>query len=116
MINNVIILGRLTKDPELVETENGYKRTFIVIAVPRQYKNPDGEYESDFIKCVLWNATAEHTCEYCKKGDLVGIRGKIETSNYEKEGNKISETVVVAERVSFLSSKKEMDESQEEGS
>ena len=106
MLNNVVLVGRLTKDPEVVEVEKGYKRTFIVVAVPRPYKNAKGEYETDFVKCILWNAVAEHTCEYCKKGDVIGVKGRIETSSYTKDNEVKYETEVVAERITFLSSKK----------
>ena len=106
MINTVTVVGRLTKDPEVVETENGYKRTFIVVAVSRSFKNTKGEYESDFIKCILWNAAAEHTCEYCKRGDVIGVRGRIETNSYEKDGKTNYDMIVVADKISFLSSKK----------
>lgn len=103
MLNNVVIVGRLTKNPEVIESEKGNKRTFIIIAIPRPFKNVDGIYETDFIKCILWNSVAEHTCEYCKKGDVVGIKGRIQTNNYEKEGKMVYVTEVIAERVTFLS-------------
>lgn len=106
-MNNVLFVGRLTKNPELIETENGYKRTFIVIAVPRNYKNANGEYDCDFIRCILWNAQAEHTCEYCKKGDIVGVKGRLETSTYEKEGSLKYESQVVVDKISFLKTSKE---------
>lgn len=106
MLNNVVLVGRLTKDPEVIKTENGNKRTFVVIAVPRSFKNADGKYDADFIKCTLWNMVAEHTCEYCKKGDVVGIKGRIQTSTYEKDGVIKYNTEVIAERITFLDSKK----------
>ena len=107
MLNNVVLVGRLTKDPEVIETEKGNKRTFIIIAVPRPFKNINGTYESDFITCILWNAVAEHTCEYCKKGDIVGVKGRIQTSNYEKDGVIKYTTEVIAERITFLSDSKQ---------
>jgi len=106
MLNNVVLVGRLTKDPEVIETEKGNKRTFVIIAIPRTYKNVEGKYDTDFIKCILWNSVAEHTCEYCKKGDIVGIKGHIQTSSYEKDGNIKYETEVIAERITFLSENK----------
>ena len=105
-MNNVLIVGRLTRDPEIIETENGHKRSFVVLAIPRSYKNKDGEYEADFVKCVLWNAIATHTHEYCKCGDIIGIKGHLETSTYEKEGTTVYESAVIAEKVTFLGSKK----------
>lgn len=106
MLNNVIIVGRLTKNPEVIETEKGNKRSFIIVAVPRPYKNIDGKYETDFIRCTLWNVVAEHTCEYCKKGDIVGIKGRIQTNSYEKDGEIKYVTDVVAEKITFLSDSK----------
>ena len=83
MLNQTVIVGRLVKDPELRETENGNKVTNITLAVPRSYKNVNGEYDTDFISCVLWKGIAENTVEYVKKGDLIGIKGRIQTRNYE---------------------------------
>ena len=106
MLNQVVLVGRLTKEVELKEMEDGKKLANITIAIPRSYKNVDGEYESDFIDCVLWNGIAENTSEYCKKGDIVGVKGRLQTSNYEKEdGSKVFKLDVVAEKVTFLSSR-----------
>lgn len=106
MINNVILLGRLTKDPELVTSEKGNKRLVINLAVDRDYKNQDGIYETDFVRCVLWNAIAEHTCEYCSKGDTVGIKGRIQTSSYVKDDTREYITEVIVEKLSFVLLKK----------
>jgi single-strand DNA-binding protein len=106
MLNQVVIAGRLTANPEVTTTENNKKRTYLTVAVPRSYKNVDGTYDTDFIRCVLWGGIAESTCEYCQKGDIVGIKGRLQTSSYEKEGEKVYVTDVIAEKVSFLSSKK----------
>jgi len=106
MLNNVVLVGRLTKDPEITTSENGSKRSNVIIAIPRTYKNTDGKYDTDFIKCILWNVVAEHTCEYCKKGDIVGIKGRIQTSSYERDGEIKYSTEVIAERISFLSDSK----------
>ena len=109
MLNQTVIVGRIVKNPEIVETENGGKRTFMTLAVPRSYKNAEGVYETDFIPCVLWNGIAETTTEYCKKGDLVGVKGHLQTNNYEEDGENKSSMQLVAEKVTFLSSKKEKD-------
>ena len=106
MLNQIVIAGRLTSDPEIVTTDSNKKRTYITVAVPRSYKNVDGTYDTDFIRCTLWNGIAESACEYCKKGDVVGIKGRIQTSNYEKDGDKVYTVDIIAEKVSFLSSKK----------
>ena len=105
MLNQVVMVGRLTKDPEVVETENGNKVSNIAIAVPRNYKNEDGVYETDFIEVTMWNSIAENTAEYCHKGDIVGVKGRIQVDNYEKDGEKKSVQKVIAEKLTFLSSK-----------
>ena len=105
MLNQVVMVGRLTSDPEINEVENDRKVATITLAVQRSYKNAEGVYETDFIKCTLWNGIAETTAEYCKKGDVVGVKGRIQTTNVD---DKIV-MEVVAEKVSFLSSRKEED-------
>jgi single-strand DNA-binding protein len=107
MLNQFVIVGRLVRDPELHETENGKKVTTITLAVPRSYKNSNGEYETDFINCILWAGIAQNTTEYCKKGDLLGIKGRVQTRTVEKENEKpLYLTEMVAEKITFLSSKK----------
>lgn len=105
-MNQVVLVGRLTKDPEVKKSENGTNYTSVVVAVQRPFKNPEGLYETDFIKCVLWNGIAVSTSEYCHSGDIVGIKGRIQTSVYEKDNEKKYTTEVIAEKVTFLSSKK----------
>ena len=98
-------VGRLVGDPELKELESGKKVTNITLAVPRSYKNENGEYKTDFIDCTLWSNVAETTTEYCHKGDLLGVRGRIQTRMIEKEEEKARQvTEVIGERVTFLSS------------
>lgn len=107
MLNQTVLVGRLVKDPELRETDNGNKVTNITLAVPRSYKNINGEYDTDFIPCILWKGIAENTAEYVKKGDLIGVKGHIQTRSIELEDeSKRNITEVVAEKVTFLSSKK----------
>lgn len=107
MLNQTVIVGRLVKDPELNQTESGKKVTNITLAVPRSYKNANGEYDTDFITCVLWQGIAENTSEYCRKGDLLGIKGRLQTRKVELD-EEYTKTVVevIAERVTFLSSHK----------
>ena len=107
MLNQTVIVGRIVRDPELRETESGNKVTNITLAVPRSYKNSDGEYDTDFIPCVLWRGVAETTSEYCHKGDLVGIKGHIQTRSFEKDETYTQVMELVAEKVTFLSSKKQ---------
>lgn len=102
MLNQIVMVGRLTQDPEIKELEDDRKVVTITVAVPRSYKNAEGVYETDFIKCTLWNGIAETATEYCKKGDLVGIKGRLQCTDSKLE--------VIAEKVSFLSSSKKDDE------
>lgn len=106
MLNNTILVGRLVRDLEVKETENGSKVAQMTLAVQRSFKNMDGSYDTDFIPCVLWKGIAENTAEYCKKGDLVGIKGRIQTRSYEQEDELKYITEVIAEKVTFLSNKK----------
>lgn len=103
MLNQIVIVGRLVRDPELRQTEGGKKVTNITLAVPRSYKNSNGEYETDFIDCVLWTGIAENTSEYCKRGDILGVKGRVQTRSFEQDEKKKYVTEVVAEKVSFLS-------------
>lgn len=109
MLNQAVLVGRIVQEPELKDTEKG-KVTNITLAVPRSFKNSNGEYDTDFISCVLWKGVAESTAQYCKKGDLVGIKGRIQTRNVELEDESHRRFVeVIAEKVTFLSSKKAED-------
>ncbi|MEH7443439.1 single-stranded DNA-binding protein [Bacillus sp. JJ1122] len=106
MINQVTLVGRITKDPELKWTPDGKAVTNITLAVNRHYKNPNGEIDADFVHCTLWGKTAENTSNYCRKGSVIGVTGRIQTRNYEnQEGKRVYVTEVVAEGVRFLSSK-----------
>jgi len=105
MLNQTVIVGRLVADPCLRETENGNKVTNVTLAVPRSFKNSNGEYETDFISCVLWKGVAESTVEYCRKGDLVGVKGRLQTREFEVDDTIRHAVELVAEKVTFLSSK-----------
>lgn len=114
-MNNVVLVGRLAENPKVSTTESGNKVTTVNIAVTRNYKNSDGIYETDFIRCVLWNVIAENTSEYCHTGDVIGIKGRIQTSSYEDDNKeKHYVTEVVAEKVTFLSSTKIKDSEDEQ--
>lgn len=104
MNNMVCVIGRLVENVK-VEKEENKSVVRMTLAVPRSYKNEDGVYDADFVDIVMWDGIAEHTEEYCKKGDLVGVKGRIETRNVEKDNMKTKITEIVAERVTFLSSK-----------
>ncbi len=117
MLNQVVLVGRLTADPELTKLENGKKVTTVNLAVQRTWKNEDAIYEADYIRCILWDAVAASTTEYCHKGDIVGIKGRIQTGSYEdSNGNKKYTVDVIAEKVTFLTSKqiKEQEEKEEQ--
>ena len=106
MLNQIVIVGRLVKDPELRQTEGGKKVTNITLAVPRSYKNMNGEYDTDFISCVLFKGIAENASEYCHKGDLLGVKGRIQTRKVEDLESSKQVVEVIAEKLTFLSSKK----------
>ena len=117
MVNQVLLVGRLTKDPEVVSMDKGKKVSHIVVAVPRNFKNTDGVYDTDFIRCTLWNAIAASTSEYCHKGDIVGVRGRIQVSSYTDEDNNTKYvTDVIADKITFLSSKSSEISNEEENS
>ncbi len=106
MINQVTLVGRLTRDPDLKYTPDGKAVSNITLAVNRHYKNASGEIEADFVHCILWGKTAENTSNYCKKGAVLGVTGRIQTRHYDnQEGKRVYVTEVVAEGVRFLSSK-----------
>lgn len=108
-MNQVILVGRLTKDPEIKELENGNKVANISIAVNRNFKNAEGEYETDFFNVTLWQGIAENTTEFCKKGDVIGVKARLQNNNIVDEEGKVTkwQNEIVAEKVTFLSSKKE---------
>ena len=114
MLNNVVLVGRIVGEIKLEELENGRKIARLTLAIPRSYKNEEGIYETDFVDCVLWCTVTETTKEYCCKGDLIGIKGRIQTRNIENEnGEKKKITEIIAEKVTFLASKKmESDENE----
>jgi single-strand DNA-binding protein len=108
MLNSVILIGRLTKDPDLRYTPSGQAVTTFSLAVDRGYQNQQGQKETDFINIVTWAKQAENVAQYCKKGRLVAVEGRIQTRNYENnEGKKVYVTEVVADNVKFLESARE---------
>ena len=105
MMNNVNLIGRIASDIEVKELEKSKVAT-ISLAVQRRYKNAEGNYETDFISCQVWNELASTIKEYCKKGDLIGITGRLSTSVYEVEGTKRKSYDVIIENITFLQPKK----------
>lgn len=108
LLNQTVIVGRLVHEPEIRKTETGRKVTNITLAVPRTYKNMNGEYETDFIDCLLWSGVAENTKNYCHQGDILGVKGRIQTRVIEVAPDKRHHvSQVVAEKVTFLSPRKQ---------
>lgn len=106
MINNVVLVGRLTKDPDLKYTANGQAAASFTLAVNRSFKNANGDREADFINCVIWRKSAETLANYARKGTLLGVTGRIQTRNYEnQQGQRVYVTEVVAENFQLLESK-----------
>ncbi|WKG35932.1 single-stranded DNA-binding protein [Lactococcus lactis] len=107
MINNVVLVGRLTRDPELKYTPQNQAVGTFSLAVNRPFKNANGEREADFINCVIWRQQAENLSNFAKKGALIGITGRIQTRNYEnQQGQKVYVTEVVADNFQMLESNK----------
>ncbi|MET4562210.1 single-strand DNA-binding protein [Lysinibacillus parviboronicapiens] len=102
MINNVTLVGRVTKDLELRFTQSGIASTKFTLAVNRTFKNAQGEQEADFISIQAWRKQAENAANFLKKGSLIGVTGKIQTGSYEKDGVRIYTTDVVADSIQFL--------------
>ena len=103
MINRVVLVGRLTKDPELRYTPSGVAMARFTLAVNRTFSNQQGEREADFINCVVWRKQAENTANFLKKGSLAGVEGRIQTGSYEgQDGKRVYTTDVVCDSVQFL--------------
>ena len=105
-MNKVILIGRLTRDPELRTIASGNATTSFTIAVNRNFTNQNGEREADFINCVAWRKQAENIAKYCTKGSQVAVEGRIQTRSYDaQDGTKRYVTEVIADNVTFLSSR-----------
>lgn len=105
-MNNVNLIGRLTKAPELKQTASNTSVLTGTLAVNRTFKNQNGKREADFINIVVWRQTAEIITQYCGKGSQIGVTGRIQTRNYEnQQGQRVYVTEVVAEHVDLLDSK-----------
>lgn len=105
-MNRVILVGRLTKDPELRYTPSGVAVATFTLAVNRAFTSQSGEREADFINCVVWRRPAENVANFLKKGSLAGVDGRLQTRNYEgQDGRRVYVTEVVAESVQFLEPK-----------
>ncbi|HEV2357861.1 MAG TPA: single-stranded DNA-binding protein [bacterium] len=107
MLNRIELIGRLTRDPELRYVSNGYPMAQFTIAVDRDFRNAAGEREADFVRCVTWRKLAEQVGQYCAKGRLVAVEGRLQTRSYETpDGSRRTITEVVGDRVWFLDSRR----------
>jgi single-strand DNA-binding protein len=112
MINTIVLVGRVVSDPVLGKMESGNSYTHLTLAVTRSYKNVKGEYDTDFIPCTVWYALADSCVLYCKKGDIVGIRGRLQMRQvdlvFSKEKTelkrKVNQLEIIAEHVAYIHS------------
>ncbi|MFU2163845.1 single-stranded DNA-binding protein [Streptococcus pluranimalium] len=112
MINNVVLVGRMTKDAELRYTPSNVAVATFTLAVNRNRKNENGEREADFINCVIWRQAAENLANWAKKGALIGIVGSIQTRNYEnQQGQRVYVTEVIANQFHMLESRGQQNQS-----
>lgn len=116
MINQSVLVGRLTKDVELRYTPSNQAVATFTLAVNRNFKNQNGDYEADFINCVMWRQQAENIANWTQKGMLIGITGRIQTRNYEnQQGQRVYVTEVVAETFQVMESRKDQQGGQSQG-
>lgn len=116
MINNVVLVGRITKDPDLRYTSSGSAVTTFTLAVNRNFTNADGNREADFINCVIWRKPAETLANYARKGTLLGVVGRIQTRSYDnQQGQKVYVTEIVVENFQLLESRSQNEQRSAEG-
>ena len=114
MINRVCLTGRITKDLDLKSTQGGHSVVSFTLAVDRRAKNEQGERESDFVRCVAWNQTAKVMSQYCRKGSLIGVDGRIQTRSYDdRNGQRVYITEAVVDHMSLLESRNSQQGSQQ---
>ena len=107
MLNQIILVGRLTRDISVNRSEKGVKVATISLAIPRSFKNSEGSYDTDFIDCIAFDTVAENTSEYCSKGDIVGVKGRVQSRIVEKDDKKEYCTDIICEKITLLSSRKQ---------
>ena len=103
MLNQVVLVGRLTRDIVVNKSDKGIKVATISLAIPRSFKNSEGLYDTDFVDCVAFDSIASNTSEYCKKGDIVGVKGRVQSRTIENEGKKENIMDIICEKITFLS-------------
>lgn len=118
MLNQIILVGRLTRDITVNKSEKGVTVSTIGLAIPRSFKNSEGNYDTDFIDCVAFDSVAKNTAEFCSKGDIVGVKGRVQSRRVGKDGKAETIMEIIAEKVTFLSNrskedKDELDETEE---
>ena len=106
MINSVVVVGRVVEQPKKLKTETGVIFSNLVLAVQRPFKNMDGDYDVDYINCLIWEALVDSCCEYCTKGSIIGVKGRLQTKinevNFGTEAKNIKGMDVIAEKVTFI--------------
>ena len=103
-MNKIVLVGRLTRDIVVNKSDKGIKVATISLAIPRSFKNSEGLYDTDFVDCVAFDSIASNTSEYCKKGDIVGVKGRVQSRTIENEGKKENIMDIICEKITFLSS------------
>ena len=112
MINRVVMVGRMTRDPELRRTGSGDAVTSFTLALNRNYNSADGQ-QADYISCVVWNKVAENVAQYCSKGSLVGVEGRLRSRTYDNaQGQRVYVTEVVCDSVQFLETRAQRERNQ----
>ena len=115
MINRVVLVGRMTRDPELRRTPQGDAVTSFTLAVNRNFTSRDGQQRADFINCVVWRKSAENVERYCSKGSLVGVEGRIQTRSYDNtQGQKVYVVEVICDSVQFLETRAARERAQQQ--
>lgn len=115
-MNRVVLVGRLTKDPELRSTSTGLSTVNFSVAVSKNFKNKDGKYDADFINCVAFRQTADFVSKYFKKGSMISLDGKIQTRNYDaQDGTKRYVTEVLVDNVEFVGGKNDSSQADNSG-
>lgn len=110
MLNQVVLVGRLVQNIKVNSSDKGAKVATITLAIPRSFKNMDGNYDTDFINCILFESVATNTSLYCQKGDIVGVKGRVQSRIIEKGETRETINEIVGEKVTFLSSKNKNDQ------
>ena len=110
MLNQVVLVGRFVFDLELKKNDSGKKYLSLMLAIPRSFKNIEGTYDTDFIRCIVWDNVASNTSEYCKKGDIVGLKGRLQSRLVERNDKKENIMEEIWEKVTFSTSSKEKEE------